>query len=208
MKQYQDLKYKSFIERLIPTYPKDKILGIRMPIIRELAKKTDVSFLDQLPHRYHEENLCHAIMINQIKDEEECLKRTKEFLSHLDNWAVVDVFYPRALFKNKKSFYQLVNECLESDDEYIVRFGLNLLRVYDIETGIDKIVEINHSGYYVQMMQAWLVCDGLISYWDKTIKLIESRLLHPWVHQKSIQKGFESRRLSTSQKDYLRTLRI
>ena len=58
----QDIKYKSFQERLIPNIDKSVIIGIKIPVLRKLAKEmikdeSYIEFLDNLPHVYLEENL-------------------------------------------------------------------------------------------------------------------------------------------------------
>ncbi|MEG1719737.1 MAG: DNA alkylation repair protein, partial [Clostridia bacterium] len=64
----QDLKYRDFHAKLIPTVDKETIIGIRTPILRKFAKefyKTDkvYEFINSLPHIYYEENNLHAFLI-------------------------------------------------------------------------------------------------------------------------------------------------
>lgn len=208
MKEHIDLKYKEFSAKLIPTLDKDRILGIRMPILRKLAKETDLTYLDSLPHAYHEENILHVLLINQMKDYDECLMRTREFIPYLDNWAVVDAFYPKVLLKDKDRTLSLIEECLVSEHEYSVRFGLNHLRIYYLDEGLELVTTIKHEGYYVRMMQAWLMCDGFIKEYDKAVKILHEQSLDPWVHNKSIQKAVESFRVSDETKEVLKGLKI
>ena len=63
--EMQDTGYRDFHARLIPTVEKEKIIGIRTPILRKFAKefgKTEESelFLKVLPHQYYEENNLHG----------------------------------------------------------------------------------------------------------------------------------------------------
>ena len=55
----QDIKYKDFHCKLIPTVDPDRVIGVRAPAMKALAKelaKTDVSdFLRDLPHKYYDE---------------------------------------------------------------------------------------------------------------------------------------------------------
>ena len=64
----QDIPYRDFHAKLMPTIEKDRIIGIRVPVLRayakELVKTTDVEpFLIDLPHDYYEENNLHAFII-------------------------------------------------------------------------------------------------------------------------------------------------
>jgi hypothetical protein len=57
----RDEKYKDFSASLMPTVDKERVIGVRIPILRKLAKElkgtnTAESFLKTLPHKYYEEN--------------------------------------------------------------------------------------------------------------------------------------------------------
>ena len=44
--------------------------------------------------------------------------------------------------------------------------------------------------------------------WDTAIPFIEQKRLVLWTHNKTIQKAIESYRITSEQKEYLRTLKI
>ena len=73
-----EIKYKEFQGSLIPTVEADKVLGIRTPALRKMAKKyysheqKDV-FLGDLPHDYFEENQLHAFIISLERDFDVCI---------------------------------------------------------------------------------------------------------------------------------------
>ena len=53
--ELQDTKYRDFHSRLMPTIDKERIIGIRTPVLRKFAADfagTDraASFLEELPH--------------------------------------------------------------------------------------------------------------------------------------------------------------
>ena len=92
----RDTGYRDFHARLVPTVEKEKIIGIRTPILRKFAKefgKTERSemFLKVLPHQYYEENNLHGLLIEQIRDYDKCLKELERFLPYIDNWATCDL---------------------------------------------------------------------------------------------------------------------
>ena len=69
--ELQDLNYKDFHSKLMPTVCKDKIIGVRVPQLRKFAKELNKSdlkadFLNSLPHKYYEEDNLHAFLIEQI----------------------------------------------------------------------------------------------------------------------------------------------
>ena len=98
--ELQDLKYRDFHAKLMPTVNKEKIIGVRTPALRVFAKKygkTDEAkeYLQILPHQYYEENNLHGLLIEQIKDYDTCLEELERFLPYIDNWATCDLRLPQ-----------------------------------------------------------------------------------------------------------------
>ena len=63
----QDKEYSAFQARIIPSVKKEKIIGIRTPQLRALAKaiakeEDTESFLQSLPHTYFEENQLFIVL--------------------------------------------------------------------------------------------------------------------------------------------------
>ena len=76
--ELQDLKYRDFQSKLLPKTEKEKIIGVRTPILRKFAKefaqtKEAQNFLQELPHQYYEENNLHLMLVTQICDYKKCL---------------------------------------------------------------------------------------------------------------------------------------
>lgn len=67
--------------------------------------------------------------------------------------------------------------------------------------------QVQSEEYYVQMMQAWYFATALAKQWDSTIGYLQTDRLNLWVHNKTIQKAIESRRVTDQHKQYLRTLK-
>ena len=103
--ELQDLKYRDFHAKLIPTMEKEKVIGVRTPALRGFAKKFGKReeaklFIKKLPHKYYEENNLHGLLIEQIKDYDECLAELKRFLPFIDNWATCDMLAFRVVKKH------------------------------------------------------------------------------------------------------------
>ena len=86
----QDLKYRDFSAKLTPTIDKELFIGVRVPKLREIAKKFKShekieDFLGDLPHKYVEENTLHGLLLSELKDYDEVVKRLDVFLPHVDN---------------------------------------------------------------------------------------------------------------------------
>ena len=98
-------EYKEFQSKLVPNISKDIILGVKTPEMRSIAKKIFVSkdcdkFLNDLPHKYYEENLVHSFVISMIKDFDECINKVEEFLPYVDCWPVSDQATPISFKRN------------------------------------------------------------------------------------------------------------
>ena len=102
----QDLKYKEFHSKLMPTVESDLVIGVRTPELRKFAKefsKTEMSeeFLQNLPHKYYEENNLHAFMISSMKDFDKTVEKLNDFLPYVDNWATCDMMRPVTFKKHR-----------------------------------------------------------------------------------------------------------
>lgn len=216
--ELQDLEYRDFHAKLIPTMEKEKIIGVRTPALRGFAKKfgkTEESklFIKKLPHQYYEENNLHGLLIEQIKDYDECLVELKRFLPYIDNWATCDLLALRLVKKHLDVFIKEIYKFMESEHTYIIRFGISMLMKYYLEDEFkieypDKVADIRSEEYYVNMMRAWYFATALAKQYEQIIPFIEKKRLDVWTHNKTIQKAIESYRITDEQKTYLRTLKI
>lgn len=216
--ELQDMEYRDFHSRLMPTIDKERVIGIRMPVLRKFAADfactgMAASFLEELPHYYYEENNLHMMILNGIKDYNECLAGIQKFLPYIDNWATCDLPEPKCFTKHKEELLPVIREWIASDRTYTVRYGIGMLmRLYlddDFkEEYLELAAEVHSEEYYVNMMIAWYMATALAKQWKSTIPYITDRRLDVWVHNRTIQKAVESFRITGEQKDFLRTLRI
>lgn len=214
----RDEKYADFNARLIPNIERSRILGVRMPILRKIVKSNyteleENGFLKELPHRYQEENLIHGIMISEIRNLKLCIRELDRFLPFVDNWAVCDVLSPNILKNNREETLRKVDLWLKSERVYTVRFAIGVLMQYFLDKEfndkyLEKVARIENDDYYVKMMQAWYFATALAKQWGNAIVYLEQKKLKIWVHNKTIQKAIESRRISAENKKYLKALKI
>lgn len=214
----QDLSYRDFSAKLIPNIYEDRIIGIRTPDIRKLAKELSeteqgMEFIHILPHKYHEENCLHAFIIELIKDYDLCLSEIQRFLPYIDNWATCDSLSPKVFAKNKDKLINEIKSWISDDKTYTIRFGIGMLMRHYLDDNFDPVYpemlsEIRSEEYYVNMMLAWYYATALAKQYEAVIPYIEEKKLSVWVHNKTIRKAIESYRITDEQKKYLRTLRI
>ena len=216
--EYQDIKFRDFNSKLIPNINKDLIIGVKIPIIRKLAKEfikdSDYKlFLNKLPHKYLEENILHGILISLNNNLDETLLELDKFLLYVDNWEVCDTIKPRIFKKDLKKVYDNIKLWIKSEETYKIRFALVTLINFYLDSGYDSninelIISIKNDDYYVKMAVAWYFSFALIKHWDETINIFENKKLDKFTHNKSIQKAIESYRLSNDKKEYLKSIKI
>lgn len=219
LNDYQDLEYREFNSKIIPNINKDKIIGIRMPVLRKIAK--DIynkeyidDFLEELPHKYQEENILHGIILTlRYKEIDILLDKLDKFLVYVDNWAITDVISPKIFKKYPDKVYNKIKEWINSKDEYVIRFGVVSLLQFYLDDNfrleeLELVKNIKSDYFYVNMAIAWFYSFALIKQYDSTIKYFENKELDKWIHNRSIQKAIESYRINDERKEYLRSLRI
>lgn len=214
----RDEKYRDFQAKLLPTLNVQSIIGVRTPILRAFAKtlykENDFAdFLNDLPHKYFDENQLHAFLISEIKDCDLCMEELNKFLPFVDNWATCDQMSPK-IFKNRKEeLSEQIKAWLSSEKTYTLRFAAGMLMRYFLDDDFDlkypnMILKIRSEEYYVKMMIAWYFATALAKQYDAILPFLENRCLEKQTHNKAIQKALESYRISDEQKKYLRTLKL
>ncbi|MBP5351685.1 MAG: DNA alkylation repair protein [Fibrobacterales bacterium] len=225
----RDPGYREFHAALVPNVPKETILGVRVPTLRRLAADFAKNaapgelerFLDDLPHRFFEENQIHMFVVSAIRDPAECLERLERFLPFVDNWAVCDGKTPKALLRDERLFRERIRAWLKSDRPYVVRFGIVTLMTWWLDERFDarvlrEVAAVKgtrfsdaapaRDRYYVRMAAAWFFATALARRWDEALPWVAGNRLEPWVRAKTIQKARESFRVTPAQKEELRRL--
>ena len=214
----QDIGYREFQIRLLPTVPPETVIGVRTPALRALAKtlakREDAGeFLKTLPHAFFDENQLHAFMISGIRDFRTCLEAVCRFLPYIDNWATCDQLSPRVFKKHRPELLPYIRQWLSSRETYTVRFAVGTLMEHFLEEDFDpaylaEVAALRSGEYYINMMIAWYFATALAKQYEAALPYLRDRRLAPWTHNKTIQKATESCRITPEQKAYLRTLRI
>ncbi len=211
-------KDADFSAKLIPTVARPKILGIKVPVLRRLAKEyfntlEGKEFLNELPHEYLEENSLHFFMVGLEKDFDKQIELVNDFLPFLDNWATCDEFSSPAFRKNPDRLLPYINNWIASDKTYTVRFGIGMLLKYYLDDNyfsevLKTVADIKSEEYYVNMMIAWFFATALAKRYDDAVKYFTTKTLSDFCHNKAIQKARESFRVSDEHKAFLKTLKV
>ena len=215
--QLQDVGSGDFHSKLMPNIPREKIIGIRVPVLRrfvkELSKAEKDDFLQQLPHTYYEENNLHGLIIMESRDYGSCIGELERFLPYIDNWATCDMLRPKILRKHLPELLEKIYQWLSSEDTYSVRLAIGFLMSFYLDDGayqreyLAKVAEVSSQEYYIRMMVAWYFATALAKQYQDALPYMQKGRLEEWTRCKAIQKALESRRVSPEHKEYLRKLR-
>lgn len=216
--ELRDEGYREFQAKLMPGVDIERIIGVRTPLLRKLAKeyakRGDIGdFLEVLPHEYYDEMNLHGFIISELRDYHEAVLRVDAFLPFVDNWATCDLLSPKVFKKHRSELRSEIDRWIASDMVYTIRFGLEMAMSHFLDEDfapeyLDAAAGIQSGEYYVNMMIAWYFATALAKQWDAVIGYIEGRRLPVWVHNKTIQKAIESYRITDEQKEYLRSMKV
>lgn len=216
----QDEKYRKFNENICKD-TRYKLLGIRMPILRTLAKEISKEenfeeYLDLKNIEYFEEVLIKGLIIAYKKlSFEEKKKYIKEYVPHMDSWAMTDTFCPTLKIKEKdlSNVWNFILPYTQAKGEFEVRFAvIMMLDYYITDEYVDKVIyelnKITHEGYYVKMGVAWCLAEIGIKYNEKLMKFLKGKNnLDNFTYNKTLQKMIESYRISDDDKNILRKMK-
>ena len=204
------------IENFIQVYVHgiDNILGVRVPILRDYAKKLAKEYeihdlLTYIDNEYYEEIMLQGMLIglendkdkNKVKNKDirnikHILKDIEEFVPKIDNWAVCDGFCTglKITKKHKKEMWDFLQKYVTSDKEFEIRFGIVMILDYYIteeylEKDFSIFDDIKSDQYYVQMAVAWAISICLIKFYDKTIEYLKHAKIDKFTYNKALQKA-------------------
>ena len=213
----QDLSYRDFHAKLMPTIDKETIIGVRTPALRkyakEMAKHPDINlFLQTLPHEYYEENNLHGFLIEAV-DYDDCLAAVNRFLPYVNNWATCDMMAPKIFKKHLPKLLPQIQQWLASRETYTIRFAVNMLMRFYLDEAFKPeylawVAAIESEEYYVKMVVAWYFATALAKQYQEAVPYVEQKRLEKWTHNKTIQKAVESYRLTDQQKAYLKKFKV
>lgn len=212
-----DEDYRQFQLPLIPTVDPERVIGVRTPVLRKMAKElagtaAADAFLQDLPHTYYEENNLHAFLVEQMRDYDACIAAIDAFLPYVDNWSTCDGWSPKVLARQPAELLEKIREWMASEHPYTVRFGIGMLQRHFLDERFSAeylqwVAAIDREEYYVRMMVAWFFATALAKRYEAAVPYIQRHCLPVWTHNKTIQKAIESYRVSAPHKTYLKTLK-
>jgi 3-methyladenine DNA glycosylase AlkD len=220
------MTYSEFIEKITPFAEEGfakfqrkliltdrKILGIRTPIMRKIAKECieNLEDLFSFPDEYYEVVFIKLTAVSMLPYER-FLAYLERSVGLMDNWALCDSFKVKGIKKHKQEFLSVLDKLFNNGGEYFQRYVLVVFLTEYVETQYLPLIKsyvkrADTNAYYVHMAVAWLVAEILVKEYEYGIKLLSEGLLPAKTHNKAIQKAIESYRIDSDTKKYLRTLK-
>ena len=217
LKSLQDIKYKEFNSSLVLN-SKYEMIGVRVPIIRDIAKKIAKGniedFLECAQNRYYEEVMIQGLVISHIKDEKQFYKYFKKYINKIDNWAIFDSFCSsiKIVRNSEEKYFKEATKMALNKEEFISRVGLVMILNHFIsQNNLDVILEtlnkIKSDKFYINMAEAWLLCEMYIKFPKETTRFIKKNNLSKFTQNKAISKIHDSYRVSKEEKEILNNYR-
>jgi len=210
-------EYKKFQIKLIPG--EERILGVRLPYLRELAKEIAKEdwreYLNTAVDEFYEDIMLQGLVIGYAKAApEEILQYTTRFVPKINNWAVCDSFCTglKLAKKHPQLVWDFIQPYLRSGKEFEIRFAVIMMLAHFISDHyIDQVIsildKIHHEGYYVKMGVAWTISVCYVKYPEKTMAYLKNNGLEDFTYNKSLQKIVESYRVDPESKAIIRSMR-
>jgi len=214
---HADEPYQKFSSALIPNI--SNMLGVRLPVLRKLAKRVLQedwrAYLDEDHEEYFEEVMLKGMIIGYAKlDMEDKLELIARFVPKIDNWSVCDSFCCGLKFTgtNREQMWSFLQPYLSSSKEYELRFGVVMILNYYIdEIYIDKVLQkldtIKHPAYYVKMAVAWALSMCYVKLPEQTMAYLQHNTLDDFTYNKALQKIVESNRVTPDNKSVIRSMK-
>lgn len=213
-----DEKYRQFTSKL--GIGKLEPLGIKIPELKKIAKQFALSNWQEF--FCEEENFCPEVIIlkglciGYAKiDIDAFLIYLHKFFDMVESWTETDTTAPsfKIIIKNREQVWQEILPYIFCESEYKTRLAIIILLDYFlVDEWIDKVLDIlpkiKQGDYYVDMAHAWLLSVCFVKFRDKTLKLFEQKCFSKFVQNKAIQKCRESFRVSSVDKELLKTCKI
>lgn len=197
-------------QRIINT--KMPVLAIKTPdlnkIAKEIKKGNYISFLELNLNNYYENTVINGNIICSIKDFDIMRKYLDKYSQNVDNWSSCDLL-KIDIKNNEEKFYKLLLEYIKSKETFKRRIGIIILfRFIQNDSYLEKIYQVldtfyDEKEYYVNMANAWLVCELFIKRREQTIEYLKNNKLNKFTLNKAISKCKDSYRVSKEDKEYL-----
>lgn len=183
-------------------------------IAKIIANSNIEEFLEYAQDKYYEEVMIQGFVISYIKDEVTFYKYFKKYINKVDNWALCDSFCSsiKIIRKFEEKYFKEAIKMSLSKDEFISRVGLimildHFIKINNINEVFETLNKIESDAFYINMAEAWLICEMYIKFPEKTLDFLKNNNLNNFTQNKAISKINDSYRVSIKEKKLVKFLR-
>lgn len=216
------LKDDAYLEFSSKLNPGIKVIGVRMPILRTIAKnylkKPKEAYLLISPYSTSDEPFLEELMITailianlQITDR---FEKINYFFRYLKGWALCDLLCAelKEARNNLDLYWKFVYPKFTSKDPAQLRFAAVMTLNYFTEKKylnniLKAISHKEYTDYYASMGVAWLVAELFVKYPDKIYIFLKEKNLYPLTWRQALQKILDSYKVTAVQKTLIRELK-
>ena len=204
-----------------------KIIGVRLPILRKIAKKIAKDdykkFLAENPMDCYEMEILQGMVIGYAKDDlDEILKWAAIFIPKIHDWSVNDTFCQTFKIAKKKQSecWNFILQYKNSQKEFEVRVVAVMLLCHFLNDEyiceVFKVIDGLYTGssadkndfYYAKMGLAWALSEAAVKYPRLCLSYMKGKNnLDKWTFNKAIQKMKESYCVNENLKKEMQTLK-
>lgn len=215
LRNLSDEKYAKFSAKILP---KARILGVKMPHLRALAKQVlreqsegEILEFIRAKGEFSEEMTLKAILINSLKiSEKNRINLARDFIPRITNWGVCDTFCAK-----RKNDLELWREFTlgfrEARGEFEKRFFyvnllVNFVNSRDLALLLDTARAERSEKYYVQMGAAWALCEFAVKFESEIYEFLQG-YENEKIKNLAIKKICESLRFTEQSKTKFKALK-
>lgn len=181
-------------------------------ISKEIAKGNFISFLELQAYDNFPAITIMGNLICKIKDFDIQKHYLDLYSKRIDNWSNCDQLKFKINKDNQNKYLALVKEYINSPLTFQRRIALIILFNFINEENIQLVFKytnslFNEQEYYVNMANAWLLCECYIKHKKETLKFLETHNLNTFTINKFISKCRDSYRVSNEDKEFLKQYR-
>ena len=216
--QWAEPDYQRFASSLLPGVT--DVIGVRLPKLRTLAKRIaqrpDAAvFLAHARSDTFEQRMLHGMVIGALPAPlEQQLPHIAAFLPRIDNWSVCDSFCCslKATRQDSARMWAFLRPLFTDPAPYIRRFAVVMLLDYYIDAAhLESVLAlldgVPASEEPVSMAVAWAISMCFVFDPRRTMVYLQTCRLDALTYRRALQKIVDSRRVTTADKQAVRTLR-
>lgn len=188
-------------------------LGVKIPILRTLAKSLELQTALQLPYGYLIEYdlLKGLVIVNAKLPFCEKSKLLTDFACNIDSWATTDTCIVKVKSSEKAEYFDYFCSLTQYQQPFCIRYGVvNLMRNYLDQEYLPQLLKvianIKYGHYYIDMAVAWFIAE--VATIDRTMaqQILSGGNLPTQVVKYALQKMRDSRRVDSAVKEWTYSL--